>query len=51
MPYNGKRKDAETLRLKAMQLLDSGKFQSQLADKLGVTRSAVSSWVTGPDKT
>jgi transposase len=46
MPYSGKRKDAETRRLKAMQLLDSGKSQSQVADELGVTQSAVSKWVS-----
>jgi len=46
MPYSGKRKDAETRRLKAMELLDSGMSQSQVATELGVTQSAVSKWVS-----
>jgi transposase len=46
MPYSGLRKDAETRRLKAMKLLDSGKTQSQIAEELGVTASAVSKWVS-----
>ena len=32
--------------LKAMELLDSGKSRSRVADELGMTRSAVSKWVS-----
>ena len=35
----------ETRRLKAMQLLKSGKNQSQVATELGVSPAAVSQWV------
>ena len=35
----------ETRRLKAMQLLKSGKNQTQIATELGVSCAAVSQWV------
>ncbi|NBV47149.1 MAG: IS630 family transposase [Planctomycetia bacterium] len=44
MPFTGLRKDAETRRLKAMELLDAGYSQRRIADELGVTPSAVSRW-------
>ena len=45
MPYTDYHKNAERRRFRAMTLLDKGLNQRQVADKVGVTDSAVNRWV------